>query len=1199
MNNIPSSILPYLEEIAQCLWNKNASIMIGAGFSMNAKAVFENTKPFPLWQDLGNVFYKKVRGEEIKNAKYSFFDPLKLAYEVESNFGRSVLDSILRETIPDSEYKPSELHQSLLSLPWTDVFTTNYDTLLERAADLVSERNYKVVVHKDNLIHSVSPRIIKLHGCFSASTPLIISEEDYRTYPQKYAPFVNTVQQALLENTLCLIGFSGDDPNFLKWIGWIRDNLGEKNAPKIYLIGVLNLSSSQEKALSQYNITCVDMSHCENIDKKDHQAGIKAFIDYCESQREGDHHIGWKLSHERISPTTNAPLEEITSQLTRLIATWEKERCLYPNWLVAPYDLRQTLWFYTKNWSSIFNNEIEIPPQVFKEFVYEFLWRKEKSLCPIFDNEVKRISSSLMLCFESITTSDSKALYIALSLLRYYREEGKRDDWKNLFRTAKSHFTQQNENDYFIYEEALFLLFENKNIELISLLSSWVSGGSSAIWMYRKASILAEINKLSDAQDILENALIKIRHKINSTSSISDFSNVSLESYVLTLLNNVSHAVLMQKGKFIINYKEGYLERLDDLKQYQCNPSQEIQLLEFEIKHEPSYPSDTSISNGFDIGTRHTTRHFSVENNELLNAFRLLRFFEDAALPFSLPNMSIAVSGANNAIKRTAKYAPYWSMCTMLRTRDRKSIELIFTRESLSNLDTDFIDGLANKYISLLGEFINGDVSLYEYGLVLPEALSRLCCRLTLVVRDQVLELVQRIYSNQPNYSKYQSIDNLVKRLIFSYSDSEIFERIEKITTIAYSVIKNEGRHLDRHLCKNPFYYFGDLSTPKGKYNKNEIKISQTLIKSILDYVISDDKEIRQDATFILIQLNELGLLNKNQIKSLLSRLLSHLDTYGLPDNTIYFKFAYLNIFNGNTDIELAFRQFIKNLSPLIQVNANDPTSYALSGSADKYTKELIGSTHLIQWSDDEINTHAQKLLNWWDADKTIIGKNKNRGDITSEIRVRFSSFVECIYLIIIKNDLYQYKDRVKNIMYEFKEMKFNYLNLKAATIGFIEFDNSYFGMEIDDALSSLKEHDTIDALRAIYRLLSTRTTDPIYVNLLSIFIKYSRGHYLNHAFRILIDLLNSDFFNFEHPLESSTLKALRQASEAFEELDFEELDFEENLEIKKLAAKLACDLKNHYLKNKLEIPSIITKWEDICSSTDTFAEIRNQWLNK
>ena len=40
------------------------------------------------------------------------------------------------------------------------------------------------------------PRIVKLHGSFPASFPLVFTEEDYRTYPTKFAPFVNTVQQA-------------------------------------------------------------------------------------------------------------------------------------------------------------------------------------------------------------------------------------------------------------------------------------------------------------------------------------------------------------------------------------------------------------------------------------------------------------------------------------------------------------------------------------------------------------------------------------------------------------------------------------------------------------------------------------------------------------------------------------------------------------------------------------------------------------------------------------------------------------------------------------------------------------------------------------------------------------------------------------------------------------------------------------------
>ena len=54
------------------------------------------------------------------------------------------MENILKEAIPDEDYGPSEVYTKLMELPWRDVFTTNYDTLLERAADKVSKRRYNV-----------------------------------------------------------------------------------------------------------------------------------------------------------------------------------------------------------------------------------------------------------------------------------------------------------------------------------------------------------------------------------------------------------------------------------------------------------------------------------------------------------------------------------------------------------------------------------------------------------------------------------------------------------------------------------------------------------------------------------------------------------------------------------------------------------------------------------------------------------------------------------------------------------------------------------------------------------------------------------------------------------------------------------------------------------------------------------------------
>ena len=251
----PDQLMPYLDEIADRLWSNNAAVMVGAGVSRNAKPVGSTSASFPSWNELGDSFFKKLHGRS-PGEEARYLNLLKLAEQVEAAFGRPALDDFLRREIPDLTYEPSPLHSQLLNLPWQDVFTTNYDTLLERARASVTLNHYDVVVKKEDLLYANKPRIVKLHGNFP-SPPFVITEEDYRRYPSDHAAFVNTVRQSLLENTLCLIGFSGDDPNFLQWIGWIRDHIGKETSPKIYLVGVFQYAErSGQKAARQTRHCC-------------------------------------------------------------------------------------------------------------------------------------------------------------------------------------------------------------------------------------------------------------------------------------------------------------------------------------------------------------------------------------------------------------------------------------------------------------------------------------------------------------------------------------------------------------------------------------------------------------------------------------------------------------------------------------------------------------------------------------------------------------------------------------------------------------------------------------------------------------------------------------------------------------------------------------------------------------------------------
>ena len=243
-----------------------ASLMVGAGFSRNAEKTRFDVGELPLWSDIGRALFNSLYPEKAYEGTegaaleaISADNALRRAEEYTTAFGRSALYDLLGRLVRDNDYVPGVTHKRLLRLPWRDVFTTNWDTLLERASSEVPESSYRLVQDMKQLPLVSQPRIIKLNGSFPSQFPLIFTEEDYRTYPTKFAPFVNTVQQAMMETVFFLIGFSGDDPNFLKWSGWIRDNLGEA-APKIYLAGWLELSRHQRRMLESRNVMPIDLA---------------------------------------------------------------------------------------------------------------------------------------------------------------------------------------------------------------------------------------------------------------------------------------------------------------------------------------------------------------------------------------------------------------------------------------------------------------------------------------------------------------------------------------------------------------------------------------------------------------------------------------------------------------------------------------------------------------------------------------------------------------------------------------------------------------------------------------------------------------------------------------------------------------------------------------------------------------------------
>lgn len=320
----------YIREIAEALSENHAALMVGAGFSKNAEKVSITDKKFLNWNELSDLFYETVYGKEGPGKQYN--SSLRLAQEVEITVGRPKLEKIIKDAVPDLEYAPSEVYVKLMEMPWKDVFTTNYDTLLERAADKVTNRRYNVVICQEDLVNSNNaPRILKLHGSFPSYRPFIITEEDYRTYPVKFAAMVNTVQQALLENVFCMLGFSCEDPNFIKWIGWIHDNLGKSSSQKIYMVSVTHIAEAKRKLLFERNIIVIDLQELwpdKNIGDR-----LNSFLEELklrvEEKRRKDNWFDLRQLHLQYD-TDFVKKTEIMKKLNES----------YPGWIFLPWKMK-------------------------------------------------------------------------------------------------------------------------------------------------------------------------------------------------------------------------------------------------------------------------------------------------------------------------------------------------------------------------------------------------------------------------------------------------------------------------------------------------------------------------------------------------------------------------------------------------------------------------------------------------------------------------------------------------------------------------------------------------------------------------------------------------------------------------------------------------------------------------------------------
>lgn len=922
-------------------------------------------------------------------------------------------------------------------------------------------------------------------------------------------------------------------------------------------------------------------------------------------------------------------------QIFELLQTWKKQRLSYPGWVIVPEDRRSQLWLYTKEWISYLPDRDELPSFIDLEFTFELNWRMEKCLCPIHAYQVEFLESTLnrYLPFTDLKTPveslpvpleemkereldrhDVRDMchYLLLSMMRYYREEGLTEKWKDSCKKIQYDMPNlsSEHKERFHYECVLFELFGLNLQELKKRIAEWQVNESLPFWEAKKASILAEIGQVDEAKRILENSLAAIRAKINLKPITTDCSLVSQESFIMFLLqyNQMSLASDTDGWSKFEELRNELSKRWHTLRQYKCDPWHELKIFENTLDCPLAKKSEIVEKTEFDIGHVTRTHNFGDSRYDyVLTGYNFFLFCEDAGIPFRISGATTVKNTAIRALPRIAEYSSYWAMVCLVRTDDEKVVDSIFNRASLHRMDITSIDSLIKQYLNIL-EGADSDIQsgnpIYRsnFGIVLakvvPEILSRLCCKCSTDAKEKLVDFLLDTYRSD-HKRNYSGIRNLAKRLLDSFSVHQRFDLIPKL--LDFPILSGLG--IAKHEFINPFLFL------EMEQDWIDIKpaISDEKLDVFFERVSSENTDARKWAILTLSRLHSWKLLEPRHTSQFAETLWSQLDEYGLPSQTDLYRHAFLELpYPEGVDPTSLFKKYIRHKWSLIQ---RDETEDSVPIDKNQLCIETINAK--VEWSRDDIGFIFDHLVKWWNTDKKYLAMDNIPSpfhvSVAEDFRGRLKHLIEVFEAVILPNfhlvEDENKKETLKHLVGEFRDRSLPALRMEAACLDiFPEWKDDVIG-RIEDGMIDTDHKAVAESLRSVRTLIKRTKAETDNKELTRVFnvlgemVRWQNNRALVSTFNIIIDLLKNFDWTFSDELEKSTLARLRRIARNTS-IDTEVQDIPESLWVRQQAARLAYQLSKYYTKQGNSIPEVIGEWKTICQSENEFAEIRNQWYD-
>lgn len=163
-------------------------------------------------------------------------DILKIPQYYYNQRGKKEYTSLMRELFRYKEaLKPGDIHDLILKFNVDTIITTNYDNLIELAAEKNNSFIYPISNDKE-LPYKHGKELIKMHGDFEHDN-FVLREDDYLNYDRNFKLIRNYITSLIGTKTVLFIGYGFNDPDIKQIFSWLKDALHD-DFQRAYMISV-------------------------------------------------------------------------------------------------------------------------------------------------------------------------------------------------------------------------------------------------------------------------------------------------------------------------------------------------------------------------------------------------------------------------------------------------------------------------------------------------------------------------------------------------------------------------------------------------------------------------------------------------------------------------------------------------------------------------------------------------------------------------------------------------------------------------------------------------------------------------------------------------------------------------------------------------------------------------------------------------